>query len=86
MVVAVQQPGWQLAEVSVVLLVEERKRQVAPRSDVLQNKLQHVVFHHPIKLRHEPGEQLHSNLQCIVKLACHLQQDYKMDSLKTLAG
>lgn len=61
-VVAVQQSGRQLAEVSVVLLVEERKGQLAPRPDVVQNKLQHVFFHHPFKLRHELGEELHSDL------------------------
>lgn len=61
-VVAVQQPRRQLAEVSVVLLVEERKGQVTPRPDVVQNKSEHVFFHHPLELRHEPGEQLHSDL------------------------
>lgn len=61
-VVAVQQPRWQLAEVSVVLLVEERKGQVTPCPDVIQDKFQHVFFHHPLKLRHEPREELHSDL------------------------
>lgn len=61
-VVAVQQPRRQLAEVSVVLLVEERKGQVTPRPDVVQNKSKHVFFHHPLKLRHEPRKQLHSDL------------------------
>lgn len=61
-VVAVQQPGRQLAEVHVVLLVEERKSQVAPRPDVVQNEPEDIFFHHALELRHEPGEQLHSDL------------------------
>lgn len=61
-VVAVQQPRRQLAEVGVVLLVEQGEGQVAPRPDVVQDELQHVGFHHPVELRHEPGEQLHPDL------------------------
>lgn len=61
-VVAVQQPGGQVAEVSVVLLVEERESQVTPGPDVLQDKLQHVFFHRPFKLCYKLGEELHSDL------------------------
>lgn len=62
-VVAVQQAGRQLAQVAVVLLVEEGEGQVAPGSDVLQDVLQNVLLHHPLKLGGQPGEELHPDLQ-----------------------
>ncbi len=63
MIVAVQQPRRQLAQVVIVLLKEERKSQVAPRPDVFQNEFQHIFFHHPFELRHKSGDELHSDLK-----------------------
>ncbi|TNN48130.1 hypothetical protein EYF80_041648 [Liparis tanakae] len=41
---------------TVVVAVQPAGRQVA------EDELQHVFFHHPLELRHELGEQLHSDL------------------------
>lgn len=80
-VVAVQQPRRQLAEVGVVLLIEQREGQVAPRPDVVQDEVQHVSFHHPVELCHKPGEELHPDLSdifqtrsyhCFVFVVCFL--------------
>lgn len=61
-VVAVQQARWQLAEVGVVLLVEDGEGQVTPGPDVVQDESQHVLLHQALELRHQLGEQLDSNL------------------------
>lgn len=61
-VVAVQQARWQLAEVGVVLLVEDGEGQVTPGPDVVEDESQHILLHQALELRHQLGEQLDSNL------------------------
>ena len=61
-VVAVQQALGQLAEVGVVLLVQQGEGQVTAAADVLQDEGQHVLLHHALELGHQPRQQLHPDL------------------------